>query len=173
MKQWYDQIELSLCNNSNPARLYGYVNRKMKTRYSIPTLKTADSNIASSDKDKANMLNDVFHKVFTVDNNIKVNLASFSTYQLPPMADIEVAPEDIVKSVNNLKGSLYRTPDNIPAYFFKEIASSILPILAHLFNLTLSTGSKPSQWKKAIITPIYKKGPLTLHLTTDLFLLPL
>ena len=157
MKQWYDQIELSLCNNSNPARFYGYVNRKMKTRYSIPTLKTADSNIASSDKDKADMLNDVFHKVFTVDNNIKVNLASFSTYQLPPMADIEVAPEDIVKSVNNLKGSLSRTPDNIPAYFFKEIAS-ILPILAHLFNLTLSTGSIPSQWKKAIITPIYKKG---------------
>ena len=145
MKQWYDQIELSLCNNSNPARFYGYVNRKMKTRYSIPTLKTADSNIASSDKDKADMLNDVFHKVFTVDNNIKVNLASFSTYQLPPMADIEVAPEDIVKSVNNLKGSLSRTPDNIPAYFFKEIASSILPILAHLFNLTLSTGSIPSQ----------------------------
>ena len=158
MKQWYDQIELFLCNNSNPARFYGYVNRKIKTRYSIPTLKTADSNIASSDKDKADMLNDVFHKVFTVDNNIKVNLASFSTYQLPPMADIEVAPEDIVKSVNNLKGSLSRTPDNIPAYFLKEIASSILPILAHLFNLTLSTGSIPSQWKKAIITLIYKKG---------------
>ena len=158
MKQWYDQIELSLCNNSNPARFYEYVNRKMKTRYSIPTLKTADSNIASSDKDKADMLNDVFHEVFTVDNNIKVKLASFSTYQLPPMADIEVAPEDIVKSVNNLKGSLSRTPDNIPAYFFKEIASSILPILAHLFNLLLSTGSIPSQWKKAIITPIYKKG---------------
>ena len=47
MKQWHDQIELSLCNNSNPARFYGYVNRKMKTRYSILTLKTADSNIAS------------------------------------------------------------------------------------------------------------------------------
>ena len=76
----------------------------MKTRCSIPTLKTADSNIASSKKDKADMLNDVFHKVFTVDNNIKVNLASFSTCQLPPMADIQVAPEDIVKSVNNLKG---------------------------------------------------------------------
>ena len=104
--------------------------------------------VASSDKDKADMLNDVFHKVFTVDNNIKVNLATFP-HQLPPMADIEVAPEDIVKSVNNLKGSLSRTPDNIPAYFFKEIASSILPILAHLFNLTLSTGSIPSQWKKS------------------------
>ena len=130
----------------------------MKTRYSIPTLKTADLNIASSDKDKADILNGVFHKVFTVDNNIKVNLASFSTYQLPPMTDVEVAPEDIVKSVNNLKGSLSRTPDNIPAYFLKEIASSILPILAHLLNLTLSTGIIPSQWKKAIITPIYKKG---------------
>ena len=82
MKQWYDQIEFSLCNNSKPARFYGYVNRKMKTRYGIPTLKTADSHIASSDKDKADMLNDVFYKVFSVDNNIKVNLASFSTYQL-------------------------------------------------------------------------------------------
>ena len=105
------------------------------------------------------MLNDVFHKVFTADNNIKVNLASFSTYHLSPMADIEVAPEDVVKSVNNLKGSLSRIPDSIPAFFFKEIASSILPVLAHLFNLTLSIGIVPSQWKKAIITPIHKKGP--------------
>ena len=117
MKQWYDQIELSLFNNSNSARLYGYVNKKMKTRYSIPTLKTADSNIGSSDKDKADMLNDVFHKFFTV--NIKVNLASFTTYQLPPMADIKVTLEDIVKSVNNLKVSLSRNPDDIPAYFLK------------------------------------------------------
>ena len=73
-----------------------------------------------------------------------MNLAIFSTYQLPPMTDIKVAPEDIVKSVNNLKRSLSRTLDNIPAYFLKEIASSILPILAHLFNLTLSTGVIPS-----------------------------
>ena len=119
MKQWYDQTELSLCNNSNPARFYGYVNRKMKTRYSIPTLKTAHLNIASSDKDKANMLNDIFHKVFTVGNNIKVNLVSFSTDQLPPMADIEVAPEDIVKSINNLKGSFATTPENILAFLKK------------------------------------------------------
>ena len=105
------------------------------------------------------MLNDLFHKVFTVDNNIKVNLASFFTYQLPPMADIEVTPEDIVKSVNNLKGSFARTLNNIPAFFLKEIASSILPVLADLFNLTLCTGFVPCQWKKAIITPIHKKGP--------------
>ena len=129
----------------------------MKTRYSIPTLKTADSNIAASDKDKAKMLNDAFHKVFTVDNNTKVNLASFSTYQLPPMADIEVVLEDIVKSVNNLKVLFARTPDNIPAFFFNEIAFSILPVLAHLFNLTLSTGIILCQWKKAIITPVHKK----------------
>ena len=73
------------------------------------------------------------------------------------MADIEVAPEDIVKSVNNLKGSLSRTPDNIPAYFFKEIASSILPIwLTFLISLYLQV-AYPANGKKAIITPIYKK----------------
>ena len=59
MKQWYDQNK-SLCDNSNPARFYEYVNRKTKTRYVISTLKTADSNIASSDKDKADMFNGFF-----------------------------------------------------------------------------------------------------------------
>ena len=94
----------------------------MKTRYIIPTFNTADSNIASSDKHKVDMLNDVFHTVFT-----KVNLASFSTYQSSHMADIEVASEDIVKSVNNLKGSFAGTIDNIPT-FIKEVASSIVHV---------------------------------------------
>ena len=53
------------------------------------------------------------------------------------MADTEVAPEDIVKFVNNLKGSLSRTLDNIPAFFLKEIAYSILYWLTSLISLYL------------------------------------
>ena len=61
---------------------------------------------------------------------------------------IESGLEDIVKSINDLKAPFARTLDNIPAFFLKEVASTILQVLIHLFNLTLSTAIIPCQWKK-------------------------
>ena len=53
---------------------------------------------------------------------------------------------------------LSQSPDSIPAYFLKKVASFILDILLHLFNLSLNLGVIPLQWHSAIIVPIHKKG---------------
>ena len=43
--------------------------------------------------------------------------------------------------------------DNI---MLKHAAPAICNILTHLFNLSISTRTVPSDWKKAMVTPIYK-----------------
>ena len=40
----------------------------------------------------------------------------------------------------------------------KECAHEIAPIFTYLFNKSLSTGSVPSEWNQANVSPIFKKG---------------
>ena len=47
--------------------------------------------------------------------------------------------------------------DNIPAKLLKMSAIIIKTPLTKLFNMSLSQGTLPSSWKKAIIHPIFKK----------------
>ena len=49
-------------------------------------------------------------------------------------------------------------PDGLPGRQLKEAAYFIAKPLAKLFTKSLPTGSLPSDWKAANITPIYKKG---------------
>jgi len=46
--------------------------------------------------------------------------------------------------------------DNIPHWFLKTVSHFIAEPIAHIFNLSMSTASIPTQWKQAIITPIAK-----------------
>ena len=49
-------------------------------------------------------------------------------------------------------------PDAIPCRVLKETADVIAPFLQLLFTQSLETGKLPSDWLKANITPIFKKG---------------
>jgi len=49
-------------------------------------------------------------------------------------------------------------PDNISSHMLKNTARSISPFLHELFNLSLSTGKLPSEWKISNVTPIPKSG---------------
>ena len=49
-------------------------------------------------------------------------------------------------------------PDNIPERLFKEGAPWIAEPLTKLFNLSMSSSELPSDWIRANITPVFKKG---------------
>ena len=46
--------------------------------------------------------------------------------------------------------------DGLPYWFLQLAACSIAEPLAYLYNLSLSTGVVPDQWKKAVINPMPK-----------------
>ena len=49
-------------------------------------------------------------------------------------------------------------PDKIHPRLLKELASIISGPIAFLFNLSLERGVLPEDWKRAIVSPIHKKG---------------
>ena len=49
-------------------------------------------------------------------------------------------------------------PDGIPTMLLKQTAVEIAPAVTLLFQASLDQGKVPSQWKKANIVPLFKKG---------------
>jgi len=61
--------------------------------------------------------------------------------------------------VFRLLSTLKRTsagPELIPFWVYKQCAGQLTPIVTHIFNLSLSTGIPPNQWKHSIVTAIPK-----------------
>ena len=50
--------------------------------------------------------------------------------------------------------------DDLTTSMIKDSENSIAPILSHVINLSLNTGTFPNAWKLAKVTPIYKSGPV-------------
>ena len=49
-------------------------------------------------------------------------------------------------------------PDSIPTFMLKIAAEELSPVLSRIFQTSLDTGEDPTDWRKAPIVPIYKKG---------------
>ena len=49
-------------------------------------------------------------------------------------------------------------PDGIPNKILKSCAEEIAPVLTLIFKKSLETGNLPPDWKKANVTPLFKKG---------------
>ena len=66
--------------------------------------------------------------------------------------------EKALKQLNMNKGA---GPDGIHPKMLRLLAEYIAAPLTQLFNLTLSTGIIPDEWRSAIVCPISKKGDKT------------
>jgi hypothetical protein len=49
-------------------------------------------------------------------------------------------------------------PDSIPGKFLRDLGQEITPALTLIFNASLHQGRVPSQWGKAAVVPLFKKG---------------
>ena len=73
--------------------------------------------------------------------------------------DTDFTEEEIQNAISKMKAGKAAGGDTIPPEFIKEAGQKLIPYLKSMFDNIYSKGDFPLDWAKAIIVPIYKKGP--------------
>ena len=141
-KSWWHTVKFFLQKNETP---------------DIPAL-LHDNKTFTDNEAKAQLLNEFFI------NQTKVDDTNFS---LPAQEDnnltnklenISINSNEVFWILKSLDISKANGPDGISARLLREAAPAISESLAKLFNISLATCKFPSEWKKANVVPIFKKG---------------
>ena len=74
------------------------------------------------------------------------------------MTPIKVVEQGVLAQLLRLNPYKATGPDDLSPRVLKELAHSICAPLTVLYQKSLDTATVPSDWKKARVSPIYKKG---------------
>ena len=154
------QVEKLLENKRDPRTyhniLKGILGRKSNTN--IPPLIGQDGMPYSDDIDKATIFNRHFAAQTTL-NILDKPMPSITPPEspVPLLAEVRVTESEVLKILNGLDINKSSGPDKIPAKLLKMCAIIIAHPLSKLFNKSLQSGYFPSSWKKACVTPIFKR----------------
>ena len=136
-------------------RFWTYVKSKKKDSCSIPPLRSEGVLIADA-VGKANILNRQYSSVFTLEDTN--NIPSKGHSKAPPMQSIKITVDGVKQMLQELKPQKAPGPDKISTRVLKELAEPLSKPLAEFFQHSIDSGVVPTQWKKALVTPIFKKG---------------
>ena len=146
--------------SGNHKQFWKYVQYLHKESFGIPTLLHNNKEFNTSE-DKANVLNTYFQSVFT-DEDLS-NIPTLETNTYPSVSSITFSTQGIETILANLDPNKSSGPDNLHPYILKHCAHVMAPILKIIFTQSMSSGSLPTDWLTANITPILKKIIAVLH----------
>ena len=141
---------------ANNKAFWRYANSIKRLRKQIPNLRKKDGSLTKSDEEKANVLNQQFTSVFTEEsltNPSDIDPLPVKTLLL----NITVKEESLLKILKGLRIDKAAGPDDIHPYILKNFSTSVVKPLVLIFNLSLTQMKLPTIWKKAIVSPLYKK----------------
>ena len=143
-------------NQNNTKPFWSYTKSKRQDNIGIAPLKSK-GNLLTDAKSKANILLKQFISVFTKStDNINPEVGKFNN--TPPISQIIIDNNGVLKLLKRLDVHKAMGPDGIPNIVLKNCADEISQGLCTIFQQSLSTGTLPSDWRNANITPVFKKG---------------
>ena len=89
---------------------------------------------------------------------IHINIPKLPGPHYPPIANLDITTTGVERLLARLDPNKASGPDNISCRILKELAVELAPALTAIFNQSIDSGSLPTEWTKANVTPIYKKG---------------
>ena len=139
-------------------KFWSYIKSIRNESTGIGTLNSGGIEI-SDNHQKAELLSDQFKSVFTNEDMSRIpDLVLSSVPDIPPL---DFQKQGIINLLRNINVKKANGPDNLPCWVLKEAAEEIAPFLQLIFNQSMNTGQVPDDWKKANITPVFKKGSRT------------
>ena len=88
-------------------------------------------------------------------------MPSLSSSFIPEMCNITVQVDEVYNLLCNIKTSKATKQNDVMPKVLKACAAALSPSLNKLFNLSITQGQIPAEWKDAVITPLYKKASRT------------
>jgi len=153
------QRKLARQFRSNPKRFYGYVRRMQTVKDKVTVVKTSDGKLTANEQETAEVLCSYFKDVFVEEGYWKGDTSS----RQDPEIEIVVSEEKVKRMLKDLKPDKSPGPDGIHPLLLRNAADEVTRPLTILYNKSINSGQVPVDWRKANITPIYKKGPRNEH----------
>ena len=141
----------------NHKRFWSYIKRLRSENFGIPILRQGDS-IFTSDKDKADALNDYFQSVFTKDNGLLPAFSPTTPAYINNMRHIVVSPNGVLKQLASLNLSKSAVPDGISPRFLRDLPAEISSMLTFIFQQGYDAGTLPNHWLTTMVVPVHKKS---------------
>ena len=119
-------------------------------------LKSKECVLISDAKGRTEILNHQYTSVFNPLNN---GVIPTTPTHHPTLAPIIVTEEGVLTMLKNLKPNKAAGLDHISPHLLKELAVEVhvAPVLTHMFQFTMNSGTIPAQWKTANVVPVFKK----------------
>jgi len=146
----------------NQKPFYAYVRGKTTSRHTIGPLKNEKGQKISKEEEMAAELNKYFSSVFTKtggDGHPRTTLQEREVEE--EMERIQFTEKEVLQKIRKLRPDSAAGPDGIGPKLLQKLAEEIKKPLQILFAKSMAEGIIPDDWRKANITPIFKKGAKT------------
>ena len=165
IQQFVIAREKNILESGDCSAFYKYVNLRRIHREGVAPLANKYGKLATSNNEKAEILNSQFSSVFTTDDGRVPFLTQRTDVQL---SSVDISPERVRKFMCKLPATFSRSPDGIPTAVLKILSYELCIPLHIIFKTSLDSITCPTLWKYADITPIFKKEILRKLIITVL-----
>ena len=132
-----------------------FVSKKTKQTHKTCRERNSDGQLTESNLKTAKCLNAYFSTVFIEDSNYCPPRPAWGCEGL---SSFSMEEENIVQILKELKTDKAAGPDGTLPMVLFETSDQITKPLKILFNKSLENVEVPSDWKRATVVPIFKKG---------------
>ena len=154
MTEAKSNYESNLLIATHHNKIYQYITN-VKGEDNFPTQMFYNNQHTCTKQEKAQLFNNYFYSVFSTDSITPVSKPPMST-STGTSHGIEINESEILTTLSSLDGNKAPGIDNICPRVYRHCALPLLKTICHLFAVSPSSGSIPSQWCTHWITPIYK-----------------
>ena len=144
-----------ISDDKDNKKLWTYIRSNNKEKIGIADLDSG-STLVQDPTTKANMFNTFFSNVFSTPDSPRTKHVDPNPTN--PMPQIRIGQAGVLKLLLDIKENKATGPDGIPGNLLKICAHELAPVYTVLFQASLDQGCLPSDWKKANIVPVFKKG---------------
>jgi len=154
-------LELNLARDvkNNKKGFFNYISSKRTTRDNVGPLLNEAGVMVMEDVEKAELLNAFFASVFSAVTCPQESQAPEVREEAHREDDFPLVEEDCVRDcLSNMDAHKSMGPDGMHPRVLRELADVIAEPLSIIFERSWRIGEVPEDWRKASVSPIFKKG---------------